>query len=77
MLVKQLADELGPQGTRVVGLMPGAIDTERVQYLNSLKDDPAGRTGEHRGLYPVTAVRHSRKSSVEWRPSCSPRPRPT
>jgi 3-oxoacyl-[acyl-carrier protein] reductase len=41
MLVKQLADELGPQGTRVVGLMPGAIETERAQYLDSLKADPA------------------------------------
>jgi len=41
MLVKQLADELSPQGTRVIGLMPGAIETERAQYLNSLKDDPA------------------------------------
>ena len=40
MLVKQLADELGPQGTRVIGLMPGAIETERARYLNSLKDDP-------------------------------------
>ena len=40
MLVKQLADELGPQGTRVVGLMPGAIETERARYLNSLRDDP-------------------------------------
>ena len=40
MLVKQLADELGPQGTRVIGLMPGAIETERARYLNSLRDDP-------------------------------------
>ncbi|HVD81240.1 MAG TPA: SDR family oxidoreductase [Propionibacteriaceae bacterium] len=46
MLVKQLADELGPQGTRVIGLMPGAIETERVEYLDSLKDDPeAARAG--------------------------------
>ena len=46
MLVKQLADELGPQGTRVIGLMPGAIETERARYLNSLKDDPeAARAG--------------------------------
>lgn len=46
MLIKQLADELGPQGTRVIGLMPGAIETERATYLNSLKDDPeAERAG--------------------------------
>jgi 3-oxoacyl-[acyl-carrier protein] reductase len=40
MLVKQLADELGPQGTRVIGLLPGRIETERISYLDSLKDDP-------------------------------------
>lgn len=45
LLVKQLADELGPDGTRVVGLMPGRVDTERVQHLDSLSDDPvAART---------------------------------
>lgn len=41
MLVKQLADELGPAGTRVLGLMPGRIDTERVQRLDALGGDPA------------------------------------
>nr|WP_294694448.1 SDR family oxidoreductase [uncultured Friedmanniella sp.] len=41
MLVKQLADEVGPDGTRVVGLMPGRIDTERVQHLDNLAADPA------------------------------------
>jgi len=41
MLIKQLADELGPQGTRVLGLMPGRIETERVQHLDNLADDPA------------------------------------
>lgn len=41
MLIKQLADELGPQGTRVLGLMPGRVSTERVQHLDSLADDPS------------------------------------
>lgn len=41
LLVKQLADEVGPDGTRIVGLMPGRIDTERVQHLDGLADDPA------------------------------------
>lgn len=40
MLIKQLADEVGPQGHRVVGLMPGRIETERVQHLDSLAADP-------------------------------------
>ncbi len=48
MLVKQLADELGPDGTRVVGLMPGRAETDRVRHLDSLADDPeaARRTAE-------------------------------
>jgi 3-oxoacyl-[acyl-carrier protein] reductase len=53
MLVKQLADELGPQGTRVVGLMPGAIDTERAQYLLSLKDDPAAARASAEAAIPL------------------------
>jgi 3-oxoacyl-[acyl-carrier protein] reductase len=53
MLVKQLADELGPQGTRVVGLMPGAIETERTQYLNSLKDDPAAARSNTEAVIPL------------------------
>ena len=40
MLVKQLADELGPDGTRIVGLLPGRIETERIKHLDSLRDDP-------------------------------------
>ena len=53
MLVKQLADELGPQGTRVIGLMPGAIETERAQYLNSLKEDPSAARAEAEALIPL------------------------
>ena len=41
MLVKQLADELGPVGTRLVGLLPGRVETERVRHLDALSDDPA------------------------------------
>ena len=41
MLVKQLADELGPDGVRVVGLLPGRVETERVQHLDSLAENPA------------------------------------
>jgi 3-oxoacyl-[acyl-carrier protein] reductase len=33
MWAKQLADELGPQGIRVIGLMPGSILTDRVLTL--------------------------------------------
>lgn len=41
MLVKDLADEVGPRGIRVVGLMPGRIDTERVRWIDAQTEDPA------------------------------------
>ncbi|MFZ1412679.1 MAG: SDR family oxidoreductase [Micropruina sp.] len=41
MLIKQLADEVGPVGTRVVGLLPGTINTERITWLHSQSADPA------------------------------------
>ncbi|MFI0740441.1 SDR family oxidoreductase [Streptomyces sp. NPDC021100] len=37
---KSLATELGPRGIRVVGLLPGRIDTDRVRELDGLTDDP-------------------------------------
>lgn len=40
MAAKTLADELGPQGIRVNGLMPGRVDTERVRELDGLSPDP-------------------------------------
>lgn len=40
VLIKQLADEIGPEGRRVVGLLPGSIATERVRSLNSQAEDP-------------------------------------
>ncbi|NLU67427.1 SDR family oxidoreductase [Streptomyces sp. HNM0574] len=36
---KTLADEVGPRGIRVLGLLPGRIGTERLQYLDSLSGD--------------------------------------
>lgn len=40
MAAKNLADELGPRGIRVNGLLPGRVETQRVQHLDSLSDDP-------------------------------------
>lgn len=34
MLAKTMADELGPRGVRVNGLLPGRVDTERVRELD-------------------------------------------
>jgi len=41
VLIKQLADEIGPGGSRVVGLMPGSILTERIRWLYDQSADPA------------------------------------
>jgi 3-oxoacyl-[acyl-carrier protein] reductase len=40
MVAKQLADELGPRGIRVNGLLPGRVGTERVAELDGQQDDP-------------------------------------
>ncbi|MGZ8719354.1 MAG: SDR family oxidoreductase [Aeromicrobium sp.] len=46
MAAKTLADELGPRGIRVNGLLPGKVDTERIKELDSLNPDPdAARAG--------------------------------
>jgi len=53
MLVKQLADETGPGGARVVGLLPGRIDTERVRHLDSLSPDPAAARRQAEDAIPL------------------------
>ncbi len=40
VLVKQLADEIGPAGGRAVGLMPGSILTERIRFLHEASGNP-------------------------------------
>jgi 3-oxoacyl-[acyl-carrier protein] reductase len=40
MVAKTLAEELGPRGVRVNGLMPGRIATERVAELDASTGDP-------------------------------------
>ncbi len=56
MLAKTLADELGPRGVRVNGLLPGRIKTDRIRALDAgrdaadlaarARDIPLGRDGE-------------------------------
>ncbi|MGZ4458440.1 MAG: SDR family oxidoreductase [Nocardioidaceae bacterium] len=41
MVAKNLADELGPLGIRVNGLLPGRVETDRVRYLDERTGDPA------------------------------------
>lgn len=53
MVLKQLADEIGPQGRRVVGLLPGSVATERVRWLWSQADDPAAAEAEAVSRIPL------------------------
>ena len=37
MTAKTMADELGPRGIRVNGLLPGRVDTDRVRELDAIQ----------------------------------------
>ncbi|MFE7815424.1 SDR family oxidoreductase [Streptomyces sp. NPDC057433] len=50
---KSLADELGPRGIRVVGVLPGRIDTDRVRELDSLSADPEATRQAARSRIPL------------------------
>lgn len=75
MVAKTLADELGPSGVRVNGLLPGRIATERVAELDALSGDaeasqaaalrtiPLGRYGEPEEFGRVAAFLLSPASS--------------
>ena len=67
MWAKQLADELGPQGIRVVGLMPGRVLTDRIRRALA---DQADRDRDA-ATVPLRRLRTLR-SSAGSRPSCSP-----
>ncbi|MFE5583795.1 SDR family oxidoreductase [Kitasatospora sp. NPDC056531] len=53
MAAKALADELGPRGIRVLGLLPARIDTDRVRELDSLAPDPAAARAQHSAGIPL------------------------
>ncbi|MEW2395076.1 SDR family oxidoreductase [Streptomyces sp. NPDC046862] len=50
---KSLADELGPRGIRVVGLLPARIDTDRVRELDGLSADPEATRAGHESRIPL------------------------
>jgi 3-oxoacyl-[acyl-carrier protein] reductase len=50
---KSLADEVGPRGVRVVGLLPSRIDTDRVRYLDSLAADPQAARAAQEARIPL------------------------
>ncbi len=53
MLVTQLADELGPTGGRVVGLMPGRIETDRTRALDAGDPDPVAARAAREATIPL------------------------
>lgn len=53
MAAKTLADELGPRGIRVNGLLPGRVNTERVQELDQLSGDAAASKQQHLTTIPL------------------------
>ncbi|MFF5007643.1 SDR family oxidoreductase [Streptomyces phaeochromogenes] len=50
---KSLADELGPRGIRVLGLLPGRIATDRMRELDGLSPDPASRRAANESGIPL------------------------
>lgn len=53
MAAKTLADELGPRGIRVNGLLPGRVETERVQELDGATPDPVETRRRHLATIPL------------------------
>lgn len=53
VLVKQLADEIGPDGGRAFGILPGSISTERMIYLNQQTPDPAATKAAAEAQIPL------------------------
>ena len=77
MLTKQLADELGPRGVRVNGLLPGRIGTERVAELDALKGDPQAAKAASLRTIPLGRYGEPVERSAVPRRSCSAPPRPS
>ncbi|HXH78615.1 SDR family oxidoreductase [Nocardioides sp.] len=53
MVAKTLADELGPRGVRVNGLLPGRIATERVSELDASTGDEAAARAAAQKTIPL------------------------
>lgn len=53
MVAKQMANEYGPQGVRVVGLMPGRIATERLGELDALSGDADAARARWEEMIPL------------------------
>jgi 3-oxoacyl-[acyl-carrier protein] reductase len=56
MVAKELADELGPRGIRVLSLLPGRILTDRLRQLFEASDDPAAEEARTAKTIPLGRV---------------------
>ncbi|MGW7490323.1 SDR family oxidoreductase [Streptomyces sp. NPDC054786] len=50
---KSLANELGPRGIRVLGVLPGRIATDRMTQLDALSGDPEGTRARNSASIPL------------------------
>ncbi|MCB5907319.1 SDR family oxidoreductase [Streptomyces pinistramenti] len=50
---KSLANELGPRGIRVVGVLPGRIATDRMTQLDAHSGDPEGSRARNSAAIPL------------------------
>ncbi|MGY1616919.1 SDR family oxidoreductase [Geodermatophilus sp. SYSU D00691] len=53
MTAKALADELGPKGIRVFGLLPGRIATDRITEIDEATGDPAAAYEKFTAAIPL------------------------
>ena len=60
MVAKTLADEQGPRGVRVNGLMPGRVGTERVAELDASSGDAEAARAKADDVDPARALRRAR-----------------
>jgi 3-oxoacyl-[acyl-carrier protein] reductase len=74
MAAKNLADELGPRGIRVNGLLPGRISTDRVRHLDAATGDASAARAANERAIPLGRYGEP-PSSAGSPPSCSPPPR--
>jgi len=56
MIAKSLADELGPQGIRVFGLLPGTIATDRITEIEAASGDPDTARARTEAAIPLRRV---------------------
>jgi 3-oxoacyl-[acyl-carrier protein] reductase len=56
MTAKALADELGPRGIRVVGLMPGTVATDRITEIETASGDAAAMRARTEAGIPLRRV---------------------